>query len=216
MSDLGVESKAMRAAMWSTAWLTALALAAGCSWNAAAPTPPAAPSASPAEARSALTHRYEALVTATCTCRDLACSARATATFAGSPDRGPTDAAELERWAADPAVAQLSELLGECTGRLAKTAARERRRRRGGGTARQMMDSYAGFVDQVCACRDQACVSQATEDYGRANAEAARDMDPEAAREMAEDPKMMELTKRMVDCATKMATAAAAAATPTP
>jgi hypothetical protein len=57
-----------------------------------------------------------------------------------------------------------------------------------------------------------ACVSKEGEEYAKANAEAAKNPDPEAAKKMAEDPKFQELTKKMTECTTKLATGAAGAA----
>ena len=75
-----------------------------------------------------------------------------------------------------------------------------------------MMASYEKYVNAVCACKDMACVSKEGEEYAKANAEANKNPDPEAAKKMAEDPKFQELTKKMTDCTTKLATGAAGAA----
>ena len=83
-------------------------------------------------------------------------------------------------------------------------------KKKGGGS--DMMASYEKYVDGVCKCADMACVSKEGETYAKANAEANKNPDPEAAKKMAEDPKFQELTKRMTECTTKLATAGAGGA----
>src|SRR5205823_685672 len=82
-------------------------------------------------------------------------------------------------------------------------------KKKGGG---DMLASYEKYVNAVCACKDMACVSKEGEDYAKANAEANKNPDPEAAKKMAEDPKFQDLTKKMTDCTTKLATGAAGGA----
>lgn len=184
----------------------ALVVVIGCGGPAAAPASPGDPAV---PSTAALSQRYEALADKLCACKDAACTARETATFANAADRAVLDAGQIARWASEPAVAAVTQRMTACIAVQARDAARARRRAAASTSARHLMDSYAQFVDDVCACKDQACIATATEGFGRANAEAARDLNPEDANAMAEDPRFMELTKRMTDCATRIATSAA-------
>jgi hypothetical protein len=77
-----------------------------------------------------------------------------------------------------------------------------------------MVAAYEKYVDSVCACKDTACMTKATEDYSKANAEAMKNPDPEAMKKMNEDPKYAELNKKFTDCSAKISTAGAPPAPP--
>jgi hypothetical protein len=179
----------------------ALLLVVGCS-GSPAPTvaDPARPPGDPAvTATSALSQRYQALTDKLCACTDAACTARATASFANAEDRTILDPEQIARWASEPAVAAVTRRMTECVAVQVRNAARAHRR----ADARQMMEGYALFVDEICACTDQECSTRVTENYSRAIADAARDLDPEDAKAMAVDPRMEALTKQWTDCATR-------------
>jgi hypothetical protein len=76
-------------------------------------------------------------------------------------------------------------------------------KKKGGGD----MAAFEKHVDAVCACKDQACLDKENADFAKNNPPTT---DPEAAKKMAEDPKAVELGKKMGDCMTKIMTAGAA------
>lgn len=76
--------------------------------------------------------------------------------------------------------------------------------------ASELMASFENYVNAVCACTDIACVSREGEDYARANAPPQRNPDPELAKKLVEDPKFEELSKKLVDCVTKLVAASSA------
>jgi hypothetical protein len=214
-AELAERSKGWRVA----SWVLAIAIAGGCGGPAAEQARPEAPSAraAPAPVESMIA-AYDRFATLACACEDRACVGAQTETY----DKASADAAramsegDARRLSDDPRTAKIAARLTDCTAKLAKASRGPRpirSRTRAGAQAeyQQMMSSYAAFVDEVCACNDQACVAHATERFGRDNAELARDMSPEAAKRMAEDPRMMDLTKQMTKCATRMAEEAAKA-----
>jgi hypothetical protein len=85
-------------------------------------------------------------------------------------------------------------------------------KKKGGGG--DMVAAYEKYVDSVCACKDTMCMTKATEDYSKANAEAMKNPDPEAMKKMNEDPKYAELNKKFTDCSTKITSAGAPPAAP--
>ena len=76
-------------------------------------------------------------------------------------------------------------------------------KKKGGGD----MAAFEKHVDAVCGCKDQACLDKENADFAKNNPPTT---DPEAAKKMAEDPKAVELGKKMGDCMTKIMTAGAA------
>jgi hypothetical protein len=77
-------------------------------------------------------------------------------------------------------------------------------KKKGGGD----MAAFEKHVDAVCACKDQACLDKENADFAKNNPPTT---DPDAAKKMAEDPKAVELGKKMGDCMTKIMTAGAGA-----
>jgi hypothetical protein len=82
-------------------------------------------------------------------------------------------------------------------------------KKKGGG---DMVAAYEKYVNDVCACKDTACMTKATDDYNKANQEAMKNPDPEAMKKMGEDPKYVELGKKFAECSAKVTAAAAGAA----
>jgi hypothetical protein len=74
-------------------------------------------------------------------------------------------------------------------------------KKKGGGDSA----AFEKHVDAVCACKEQACLDKENADYMKANT--AAPADPEAAKKMADDPKMKELTQKLTECTTRVMTA---------
>jgi hypothetical protein len=74
-------------------------------------------------------------------------------------------------------------------------------KKKGGGDSA----AFEKHVDAVCACKEQACLDKENADYMKANT--ATPADPEAAKKMADDPKMKELTQKLTECTTRVMTA---------
>ncbi|MBX3157873.1 MAG: hypothetical protein KF773_18030 [Deltaproteobacteria bacterium] len=80
----------------------------------------------------------------------------------------------------------------------------------------EMLEKFGKHADRICACKDTDCITKATESYGKEMSEWAKENAGKAARRPSEaDRKRLEdLTKRMTECATKIATDTANAIEP--
>ena len=66
-----------------------------------------------------------------------------------------------------------------------------------------MMDSYKAHVEEVCACKDQACVTEKSQAYAKKMQEEAKNADPGDAAKYAEQ--MKPLTEKYTKCVTDLA-----------
>ncbi|MGE0550701.1 MAG: hypothetical protein AB7O24_08175 [Kofleriaceae bacterium] len=78
-----------------------------------------------------------------------------------------------------------------------------------GGGSDEALKKLTTYKDAVCACKDVACVTSASEAYAKANAATPAKADAKPDPDLV--AKMAPINKEITDCTTKITSAAAAA-----